>query len=243
MKIGTNNELINNYKDYYCDKSESAWRELCASRKADNIVNCCKGINFNKVLEIGAGEGAILQNLSNRKFSKELYALEISSSGVQNIKDRNIFGMNDVLTFDGYNTNFKDKSFDLVILSHVVEHVEHPRLLLYEANRISKYVFVEVPLEDNHSIKKNFLFNKVGHLNYYNPTTIRFLLQSSGFDIVKEVVSNPTREIHSFNQGKIIGSIKYFIKEVALLLFNKIAPKIFTYQSSILCFSKNNKYN
>ena len=243
MKIKTNKELINNYKDYYCDKSETAWRELCASRKADNIVNCCKGINFNRVLEIGAGEGAILQNLSNRKFSKELYALEISSSGVKNIKDRNIFGMKDISTFDGYNTNFKDKFFDLVILSHVVEHVEHPRLLLYAANRISKYVFVEVPLEDNYSIKKNFLFNKVGHLNYYNPTTIRFLLQSSGFDIVKEVVSNPTREIYNFHQGKIIGSIKHFIKEVALFLSNNITPKIFTYQSSILCFTKNNKYN
>ena len=243
MKIETSNELINNYKDYYNDKSETAWRELCASRKADNIVNCCKGINFDRVLEIGAGEGAILQNLSNRKFSKELYALEISSSGVENIKNRNIFEMKDVLTFDGYNTGFKDNFFDLVILSHVVEHVEHPRLLLYEANRISKYVFVEVPLEDNQSIKKNFLFNKVGHLNYYNPTTIRFLLQSSGFDVIKELVSNPIRKIYTFKQGKIIGSIKYFIKEVALFLFKKLSPKIFTYQSSILCLSKNKKYN
>ena len=242
MKVETNNELMDNYNNYYHDKSETAWRELCASRKADNIINCCKGASFSRVLEIGAGEGAILQNLSNKKFAKELYALEISRSGVESIKNRNISEMKDVLIFDGYSTNFPDDFFDLVILSHVIEHVEHPRLLLYEANRISQHVFVEVPLEDNLSTKENFVFNKVGHLNYYNPTTIRFLLQSSGFDVVKEVVSNPIREIYKFKQGTV-GSIKYFIKEIALFLFNKISPKIFTYQSSILCLSKNKKYN
>ena len=242
MSIKTNNELLENYDDYYYDKSETAWRELCARRKAENIINCCKGHVFDRVLEIGAGEGAILQNLSKRNFSKELYALEISNSGVESIVGRNILQMKDVLVFDGYSTNFPDNFFDLVILSHVVEHVEHPRLLLYEANRISKYVFVEVPLEDNWATKENFVFNKVGHLNHYNPTTIRFLLQSSGFDIVKEVVSNPIRKIYVFKQG-VVGSIKFFIKEAALFIFSKLSPKIFTYQSSILSKSKDKKYN
>jgi len=242
MKIETNNELMDNYDNYYHNKSETAWRELCASRKADNIVKCCEGNIFSRVLEIGAGEGAILQNLSNREFAKELYALEISSSGVEGIKNRGIPEMRDVSIFDGYSTNYPDNFFDLVILSHVVEHVEHPRLLLYEANRISRHVFVEVPLEDNLSIKENFVFNKVGHLNYYNPTTIRFLLQSSGFDIIKEVVSNPIKEIYRFKQG-VVGSVKHFIKEAALFLFNKTSPKVFTYQSSILCLSKDKKYN
>lgn len=242
MSIKTNTELLENYDDYYHDKSEKAWRELCATRKAENIINCCKGHTFDRVLEIGAGEGAILQNLSKINFSRELYALEISNSGVESILGRKISQMKDVLVFDGYSTDFPDDFFDLVILSHVVEHVEHPRILLYEANRISKYVFVEVPLEDNWATKENFVFNKVGHLNYYNPTTIRFLLQSSGFDVVKEIVSNPIRKIYVFKQG-VVGNVRFFIKEVALFFFRKLSPKIFTYQSSILSKSKDKKYN
>jgi hypothetical protein len=37
-------------------------------------------------------------------------------------------------TYDGYRIPYGDKRFDLAVLSHVVEHLEHPRLLLYEAS-------------------------------------------------------------------------------------------------------------
>ncbi len=239
-EIKTNSELMNNYGDYY-SHSETEWRELCAKRKAENIIDLCSGKKFARVVEIGAGEGSILQNLANNDFSEGLYALEISESGIENIRKRNIPQMKDVVLFDGYNSTYPDCFFDLAILSHVVEHVEHPRILLYEARRIAKKVFVEVPLEDNFSLKADFVFDRVGHINHYNPKTIRFLMQSSGFEIIKQKVSNPSKEIFEFQAG-FKGSIKYFIKEIALKVFPNLSPKVFTYQSSILSKGKENLY-
>ena len=75
--------------------------------------------------------------------------------------------------FDGYRTLYADNQFDLVLLSHVVEHVEHPRLLLYEAARVGKRLFVEVPLEDNVRLSDDFVFDHVGHINVYSRKTMR----------------------------------------------------------------------
>ena len=63
------------------------------------------------------------------------------------IRAKNIPGLFDCKVFDGYTIPYDDNAFDLVVLSHVVEHVEHPRKLLYEAKRVARYVFIEVPLE------------------------------------------------------------------------------------------------
>ena len=40
---------------------------------------------------------------------------------------------------------FKDKSFDFVIASHVLEHTSHPRLFIEEMMRVGKAGYIEVP--------------------------------------------------------------------------------------------------
>lgn len=49
-----------------------------------------------------------------------------------------------------------DGSFDLAIQSHVLEHVEYPRVVSHEAARVADYVFVEVPLELNRRTAEHF---------------------------------------------------------------------------------------
>ena len=39
--------------------------------------------------------------------------------------------------FDGARVPYPDNSFDLAYMSHVVEHLEHPRQLIYEAARVA----------------------------------------------------------------------------------------------------------
>tara|TARA_B100000767_G_C19567251_1_gene451659 strand:+ start:61 stop:672 length:612 start_codon:yes stop_codon:yes gene_type:complete len=47
--------------------------------------------------------------------------------------------------------SFKDKEFDFVIASHVIEHVEDPEFFISELERISTQGYIELPtiLEDN----------------------------------------------------------------------------------------------
>ena len=72
-------DLQENYKDYY-QNGESKWRWLGALDKADNIISLCRGLSVNSLVEIGAGDGAILKRLSELSFANNFYALDISGS-------------------------------------------------------------------------------------------------------------------------------------------------------------------
>jgi ubiquinone/menaquinone biosynthesis C-methylase UbiE len=222
------------YDDYY-DGDASEWRSIGALAKAENIIKLSREILHKKILEIGAGDGSILKRLSERNFGDEYYAVEISSSAVEAIINKNIHGLVDCMVFDGSTLPFEDNQFDLAVISHVVEHLEFPRQLLYEAGRVAHFVFVEVPLEDTINLPRNYE-NKIGHINFYSPATIRYLLESCHLQIIKQTVFNMSKESFLFRSGKK-GLIDYYIKEMALLAFPFFATRVWTYHSAMICRS------
>ncbi|HEX8461108.1 MAG TPA: class I SAM-dependent methyltransferase, partial [Segetibacter sp.] len=159
--------VISAYDNFYQNHDE-AWRMLGAKYKAQNIVDVCTGKAFAKVLEVGAGDGSILYYLDRWNFAPELYAIEISESGVEHIQSRNLKSVKEVQVFDGYHIPYADQEFDLVILAHVLEHVEFERKLLRELKRISKYQVIEVPRDYRFGVDKRINhFLAYGHLNVY----------------------------------------------------------------------------
>ena len=154
-----NADIRRHYEDTF-DSVPPEWRRLGAIDKSRNVLSLCGNYGFANVVEIGAGNGAILEQLSRHGFARSYTALEISESAIAAIKDRRIGGLKDAVLFDGYSIPFDDGSFDLAILSHVIEHVEHPRLLLREVSRIVRgdkgAVFVEVPTELTLRASRNF---------------------------------------------------------------------------------------
>lgn len=235
MKIS--DRLQHNYEKYY-EKGDSEWRWIGALDKADNILALCKDLPIDSVIEIGAGEGSILKRLSELRFAKELYALEISPTGVSTIHDKNIAHLKECALFDGYNIPYADKKFDLAVLSHVIEHVEFPRQILYEAKRVARYVFVEVPLEDTLRLTQDFHFDSVGHINFYSPKTFRRLIQTCNFKILDQIITNPSKSVFIFQKGKR-GLLNFYIKKYILKFLPFFATKIFTYHSSIICNESN----
>lgn len=233
MGIDLGSKYKDNYENYYTDGS-SEWRRLGAIDKAESIMALCNDVPHRSILEIGAGEGSILEKLSSEGFGDELYAIEISSSGVQAIMDKSIDKLAECKVFDGYNIPYEQNKFDLAILSHVIEHVEHPRRLIYEAKRVAKYVFVEVPLEDTFRLKNDFQFDSVGHINFFSKKTIQLLLQSCDLKIIDSVVYNPSKSMYTFHRNNA-GFLKYYIKEYLLKFFPTVATKVFTYHFALVC--------
>ena len=229
-------DILSHYKDFYANYS-SEWRLLGGLDKARNIIDLCEAHKFENVVELGAGDGTILDQLSKAGFAESYTALEISESAVEVIRGRIIEGLRETILFDGYSVPCENGAYDLAILSHVVEHVEHPRLLLQEAARIAGTVFVEVPLELHLRTSRDFRWTDTGHINIYNPLTIRHLLQSTGFKAVKERVSNPSYAVHRFQLGKWRGSVQFAIRSLALRLMPFLATQLFTYHWSALCHS------
>lgn len=229
---GVSTYLRDNYKNYY-EHGDSEWRRLGAIGKVRNIVDLCGHLNAADIIEIGAGEGSILKRMSDVKFGEKMWAVEISSSGVSAISRRQIDNVVECRLFDGYHIPYGDGQFDLAILSHVLEHVEYPRMLIYEAARVAKHVFIEVPLEDTARLPWDFTFDAVGHIDAYSPRSIRRLVQSCGMVVEHQITSCPTKEIYAFQKGRR-GLANFYLKSLILWLWPGIATRMFTYNGALL---------
>ena len=228
---------IKKYDNYYIDE-DTDWRMISSKCKAKMIKYLCKDIDVKNIMEIGAGDGSILYSLDQQGFASNYYALEISKSGINEIKKKKVSKLKEVKIFDGTKSSYRDNEFDLVILSHVIEHVENPRLLISEANRIGKKLFFEVPCEDNLRLSYDYKPDRTGHINFYNPKTFRRLLQTCDLEVIKDILYNPSLESYLYSKG-LKGRISYYLKSFFLLLNEKLASKVFTYHYSVLCKKKH----
>jgi ubiquinone/menaquinone biosynthesis C-methylase UbiE len=187
------------YDNFYTGL-DGQWRLLTARHKAMNIKEVCRTYSFSKVLEVGAGDGSILKYLDEWGFASQCDALEISQSGVERILQRNISSLRSAQVFDGYHIPFNDNEFDLVILSHVLEHVEFERMLLRELKRVARYVLIEIPRDYRYGVDKRMKhFLSYGHINMYTPTSLRFLVQSEGFEVLADKLSLTEPAVTKFN--------------------------------------------
>lgn len=83
-----------------------------------------------KVLDLGCGRGGY--SLKFRKEGAKVTALDITREYFQNVS-----GVNFVLG-DATKMPFKQKSFDFVFCSSLIEHIKYPRLLVSEIKRVLK---------------------------------------------------------------------------------------------------------
>jgi len=218
MKQEISKTLQSAYNEQYTSQI-TEWRELGAKYKADNIVIMCNNYSFNKVLECGAGEGSILKHLDSVNMFNELYAVEISDSGIEQIEKRNLRSLVEVKKFDGYQIPYPDNYFDMVYCSHVIEHVEHPRILLREIKRVSKYQVFEVPLDYSHNVDNNVKhFLSYGHINIFTPSLFKFLIKSEGFNILNERYTHIRNDVLRYSLYKNLKIKNKYYQEVKLIL-------------------------
>ena len=114
-------------------------------RTNKSFVNNLLKKNNLKVLDLGCG------------YSANIYAnvicdiLDLSN----HYKDKKF------VKLSGKELPFKDREFDFVITSHVLEHVEDPEFFLKEIQRVAKSGYIEVPTK----LEDNLVFeNKKAHL-------------------------------------------------------------------------------
>jgi SAM-dependent methyltransferase len=91
----------------------------------------------DRVLEVGGGHrphpraNVVVDKYTNSNFHR--------SGDLKVLKNQTF------LEADGENLPFKDKEFDYVICSHVLEHVENPEKFLAEQFRVAKRGYMETP--------------------------------------------------------------------------------------------------
>jgi ubiquinone/menaquinone biosynthesis C-methylase UbiE len=227
-------DIQTQYDNYYGSEKLTRWRHLSAIDKVQNIIDLSRELRIDSILDIGCGDGSVISQLAEQGFAARYRGIDISTSAIAAAQARKIQGTASFERFDGATLPFEDKQLDLAVLSHVVEHLEHPRALLYEAKRVARHVIVEVPCEHTVRLPRNYATDPVGHINYYTPVTIRRLVQTCGFVVEKQLTRGCSLAAMRF-QRPIAGVLQYAIREATLKVAPKLAPSIFVYHSALLC--------
>jgi ubiquinone/menaquinone biosynthesis C-methylase UbiE len=231
-----NSQIQDLYDDYYQGEQLFVKRELTATQTFSHIQDICDEEDFAKVIDIGAGEGSLLKCLDANSFAQNLYGVEISSSGIEAIKGKNLPRLREISSFDGYHIPYDDKFFDLAISIHVLEHVEHERMFLSEIKRVARRIVIEVPLEHTIFIDKAIRWCRPhGHINFYTVKTFQNLLETSGLRCLDMKIYPVSRELEIFASGKTKGGLKHFLRSGMLSVSPSLATSAMTYMCTAYC--------
>lgn len=231
--------IIDIYDDYYTDGKVAAKREIASKQSVGHIEAIIEGQKVERILDIGAGEGAVLDKLNEKGLGKTLGAVEISTSGVEAIKARKIANLDSLDIFDGYHIPHAEKSFDLGLAIHVVEHVEHERMFLMEAARVCKKLYIEVPLEHTRNLTKAIrMSGPYGHINFYTPLTFDNLLKTSGLKVERLMTFAHDLAYEQHLAGRTKGWVKYKLRTEFLRFAPKAAVRSMAYMAGALCSAK-----
>jgi 2-polyprenyl-3-methyl-5-hydroxy-6-metoxy-1,4-benzoquinol methylase len=137
-----------------------------------------------RILDVGCGDGLILKECD--RFGVQCDGFEISESLVRKLQNQ--FGKERILT--GSLDTILEKTYNVVYLINVIEHLPNPLFTLKQIYRILKpggVVFIHAPnfggLPARLLGARWHQVEPLGHLYYFNNRTLRALLQKTGFQV------------------------------------------------------------
>ena len=138
-------KISKKYSSYQDEGAVGAMMQLCHKKLDEN--NYITKLNKNSIiLEIGAGTSPHIKYLMH-DFKKYIF-LENSKFSINFLKKK--FHHKKKINFkiyDGKRIPFKNKYFDRIIISHVLEHISNPELFLEEMmKKLKKNAILSIAL-------------------------------------------------------------------------------------------------
>lgn len=164
---------MNTTDNYRKHTSKNPLQRFFIQNFEKTLAEQVKKLNVDSILDAGAGEGFTLEYLRTQNIGKTYEGIDFLKTAVELghdahpkiiLKEASIYDM-----------PYKDNSFDLVICTEVLEHLEDPKKALKEIFRVTKkYVLLSVPNEPIF-ISSNFLRGKnwsrfgndIEHINHW----------------------------------------------------------------------------
>ncbi len=211
--------------------------DMALKRRAKEIIEALDPINGEKIMDLGCGTGYYLFLLSSLSVKLDLVGFDNDKKALdeakESLKERNI----KFILGDSRILPFRENSFDKIVASEVLEHIEDDEKALSEIYKILKpnglfvistpsinYPFFWDPINwtlqhlFNAHIQKGF-FSGIwnNHMRLYGKKDLEIKFKNAGFEI--EDSKELTFWCLPFNH--------YLINLIARLLYDvKISPKI-----------------
>jgi len=162
--------------------------------------------NFKHILEIGCGLGFFLNEA--KKENKKILGFEPGETFYNFIKNNNQIAKY-VINDDFLNYSEKNIDVDLVVMFHVLEHLEDPNLILkkiFDKTNENVNLVVEVPDIDQCDNGLGLMNYHFGHRWYFSLYSLNKILKKNKFYIYKIT--------KSINDGIYPGYIRVFANKI-----------------------------
>ena len=209
------------------------WKNSFNTRATFQLMLAAQYIDLSKIknyMDVGCGNGNSFRTLNKMNCDAKYFGMEGGKKFQKDLNELNVNLIdwnNDILAIDDKYNNF----FDLILISHVLEHfnAQYLKSILVNINKYLKSggVFIcEVPNDDSN----NFLLestNQAPHLSFFSKKSLLKIMEDCGFDVkyincVGEPI-NITSDSISASRVKLRKFIhKYSVIKKTLYLFRQI---------------------
>lgn len=177
------------------------------AKRAEFIFQAVEEKKPKKILEVGCGRGFYLQALSLFDFPKEIQGIDISEEYVKKAKKNCSDKRVSITQGSVYSLPYDKESYDLIICSEVLEHLDNQEKGLSEIRRVLKKggnILITVPNERfpflwdplnwilmrlfNTHVNKNIWWLAgiwAGHERLYTRSNLTNIMRKEGFEVVK----------------------------------------------------------
>lgn len=131
---------FSNYDEYW----EKRGFHAPSQHRAELISKCIEP--NSTILDIGCGDGTVIDYLSKKNKPSSIIGIDISEKAVDYVKAKGYEAVKmDVLSKE-FIYFIKDKKFDYVIITEVLEHIQEPeKVVIAIKNNFTKSIFVSIP--------------------------------------------------------------------------------------------------
>lgn len=237
------------YKKYYPDdyyetvidnglvQAALGWLNKWGVARRLAIINKHGSVDGKKILDIGCARGEFLNTLPS---SFEKYGVEINNDGYSFVKKHypHITVYDRKIDSKKFDTN---QSFDIIVMWHVLEHIDNPNTFLKALNKLlSKdgVLILEIPNRDslgfNLAKDKWFHLDTPRHLFHYNYECLRELLKKNKLGIIG-YSADPLSYFHDLSfsnfakikQNNLLVNIFLFALVVPIMFFARLLCSLF----------------
>ncbi len=168
--------LIKDLSIYYLKDSKNTLKPVSKTTDINSyhlslIDNLLKNNQSVNVLDLGCGSGFLLNHIDKYFSSSKLVGIDFNAPTKESIKYNSRNNQIQFIRSDINSSlsNFSDNYFEIVLCTHVLEHLSNPKEILIELRRVVREKLIIIcPLE------KEYKWGMNNHVNFF-PTEKHFI--------------------------------------------------------------------
>ena len=144
------------------------------------------------VLDLGCNTGDLTYQIST--CVKNVVGIDFNSAHI--VKARKTYIQENIQFIHGEVIEYLQQNsqrFDVMILSHILEHIENPESFLVSCKKFFRYIYIEVPDFERshlnvyrHELGSKLIYSDVDHIWEFDRTSMKEVIQKTGLEIIEE---------------------------------------------------------